>query len=315
MQRLAGIAVLSIAVVSLPACRPPAPAGETTEAATPGLGATPPSAAPVVQLPARSGSVRFAVIGDAGRGDRPQHEVAARMTEAHARFPFEFVLMVGDNIYEGSTAADYAKKFEQPYAPLLASGVRFFASLGNHDDPNQRFYEPFNMEGRRYYTFRPPAGALRAMTGSDVRFFALDSNYLDSAQLEWLDRELKQSDSRWKICFQHHPLYSSGRYARDGGALRRALEPLFTRHRVAAVFAGHEHFYERLHPQHGIQHFITGAAGSLRRGDLRQTTLTAAGFDEDYSFMLVEIADREMFFQAISRTGMTVDYGSITIDE
>jgi hypothetical protein len=39
--------------------------------------------------------------------------------------------------------------------------------------------------------------------------------------------------------------------------------------------------------------------------------MTAAGFDLDQTFMLVEIAGDQMRFQAISRTGLRVDSGVI----
>ena len=41
------------------------------------------------------------------------------------------------------------------------------------------------------------------------------------------------------------------------------------------------------------------------------TDQTAAYFDQDQSFMLVEIAGADMFFQTIARTGKTVDSGVI----
>src|SRR5579871_5663872 len=72
-----------------------------------------------ITLPLKSGSVRFAVIGDMGTGDAPQYEVAQRMLEFHQKFPFNFALMVGDNIYGGKTPADLQRKFEIPYKPLL----------------------------------------------------------------------------------------------------------------------------------------------------------------------------------------------------
>ena len=77
------------------------------------------------------------------------------------------------------------------------------------------------------------------------------------------------------------------------------------------VFAGHEHVYERIKPQKGIYYFTEGASGELRAGSLRQTDFKAAGFDRDCSFMLVEISGDELYFQAISRTGVTVDSGAI----
>jgi hypothetical protein len=78
---------------------------------------------------------------------------------------------------------------------------------------------------------------------------------------------------------------------------------------VQVVFAGHEHVYERVKPQKGIYYFTEGASGSLRKGNLRKNEQTAAGYDQDRSFMLVEIAGDELYFQTISRTGLTVDSG------
>ncbi len=80
---------------------------------------------------------------------------------------------------------------------------------------------------------------------------------------------------------------------------------------VDVVFSGHEHFYERLKPQNGIAYFISGAGGKLRRGDIRRVDPMAFGFDTDRSFMLVEIVDKEMYFQAISAAGKVVDSGVI----
>ena len=67
---------------------------------------------------------------------------------------FSFVIMLGDNIYGGDSPADFARKFEEPYKPLLDAGVKFYASLGNHDNPDERLYKLFNMGGERYYTSR-----------------------------------------------------------------------------------------------------------------------------------------------------------------
>jgi 3',5'-cyclic AMP phosphodiesterase CpdA len=260
-------------------------------------------------LPLRPGSIRFAVIGDSGRGDAAQHEVAEQMIKWRMVFPFDFVLMLGDNIYDSHTPRDYERKFEEPYRALLDSGVTFHAAIGNHDDPGQVFYAGFNMQGRRYHTFRKAEGPLGTITGAGVRFFALDSRSLDVEQLDWLREELASSGSAWKICYFHHPIYTSGRYRAGARALRLVLEPILVDGEVDVVLAGHEHFYERIHPQRGITYFISGAAGSLRRGDIRPSGLTARGFDEDYHFMLMEIAGNELYFQAISRKGQSVDAG------
>jgi hypothetical protein len=81
---------------------------------------------------------------------------------------------------------------------------------------------------------------------------------------------------------------------------------------VDVVFSGHDHIYERLKPQKGIHYFLAGSSGQLRKGDLRRSETTAAGFDADQAFMLVEIAGSELFFETISRTGVVVDAGAIS---
>ena len=257
-------------------------------------------------LPLRNNSIRFAVIGDSGTGDKGQYQIGELLADYRAKFPFEFVIMLGDNLYGGEGAKDYQRKFEAPYKAVLDAGVKFYASLGNHDNPNQRFYKLFNMDGQRYYQFKPKNG---------IRFFALDSNYMDRPQLEWLEKELRASGEEWKICFFHHPLYSSGERHGPDLELRSVLEPLFLKYGVNVVFSGHEHFYERLKPQNGIQYFISGGAGKVRKSNIASTSLTAKGFDQDLHFMLIEIDGDEFHFQAISRTGGTVDSGLIRRQE
>ena len=264
-------------------------------------------------LPLKAGSIRFAVIGDSGRGDAAQREVAAQMVAWRAKFPFDFAIMLGDNIYPPHTPSDYVTKFEEPYKALLDAGVTFQAAIGNHDEPSALNYANFNMKGERYYTFRKSEQRLAGLTGAAARFFVLDSRSFDPVQLDWLRAQLAASGSNWKICYFHHPLYTSGRYAAAARTLRSALEPILLAGDVDVVLSGHEHFYERLVPQHGISYFISGGAGSLRRGDIRRpSAIMARGFDTDYHFLLMEISGDELYFQAISRAGETIDAGVVT---
>jgi hypothetical protein len=263
-----------------------------------------PIAALRVVLPNAEGSLKFAVIGDGGTGGSGQAAVGQQMFEAHKAFPYGLVLMLGDNLYGRERPRDYERKFERPYKPLLDAGVKFYAALGNHDEREQRFYKHFNMGGQTYYSFKA--------SGQSVRFFALESDYMDRKQLDWIEEELRRSNDAWKIVFMHHPLYSSGRRHGSSVGLREALEPLFLKYGVSLVLAGHEHFYERLQPQNGIHYITQGAAGKLRRGNIRNNTgKTAVGFDTDLSFTIMEIDGDELHFQTISRRGETVDAGMI----
>ncbi len=89
------------------------------------------------------------------------------------------------------------------------------------------------------------------------------------------------------------------------------MEPLLVRYGVQVALSGHEHVYERIKPQKGITYFVAGSSGQLRKGDLQPSPDTAAGFDTDRAFMLVEITDATFVFKTISRTGVVVDSGAI----
>jgi 3',5'-cyclic AMP phosphodiesterase CpdA len=157
------------------------------------------------------------------------------------------------------------------------------------------------MNGQRYYTY----------TRANVRFLALDSNLMDRKQLEWIEATLRDAREEWKIPYFHHPLYSNAERHGASVELRVLLEPLFVKYGVNVVFSGHDHVYERIKPQKGIYYFVSGSAGQLRKGNMAPTDETAASFDQDLSFVAVEVAGSDMFFQTISRTGRTVDAGVI----
>lgn len=292
LRFLPALLVLAVATVVVTAVTEQAPRQPATAI----------SAAPQVKPPAGKDSLRFLVLGDTGTGDRAQYEVAAQAWKVHSVFPYEFAIMVGDNIYGSERPQDFAKKFELPYKPLLDANIAFYASLGNHDDPNQVYYKPFGMGGKRFYTYEK----------KDVRFFALDSNYMDKDQQAWLEKELSGSNAKWKIPYFHHPIYSSGGRHGSEVDLRTIVEPLFIKYGVNVVFAGHEHFYERLKPQKGIHYFTAGGSAKLRSGDIITGALTAKGFDTEQSFMVVEIDGDVLRFQTISRRGRVVDSGEIT---
>jgi hypothetical protein len=273
-----------------------------------GNGSTPiqkPAGAIALTLPNKADSLKFAVLGDFGTGSTEQYQLAEQMKRVHDIFPYELVTLVGDNLYGSERPQDFKKKFEDPYKPLLDAGVKFYASLGNHDAREQRYYKLFNMDGKLYYSFKP--------SKQSVRFFALESTYLDPEQVAWFEKELKDSNSEWKIPYFHHPPYSSGDRHGSDTRLREVLEPLFVRYNVSVVLTGHDHFYERMKPQNGIVYFVVGSGGQLRKGNIdKGSGLTAAGNDQDQSFMAAEINGDEMWFNAVSRTGQVFDSGVIT---
>jgi predicted phosphodiesterase len=285
-------------------CGVQAPRGPVQVDASPDQPAKPPAQAET-PMPNKDGTLKFAVLGDFGDGSRGQMEMAAEMARVYKRFKYEFVITVGDNIYGSERPQDFSRKFEIPYKPLLDADVKFYASLGNHDSPEQAHYKLFNMEGKKYYTMNP--------NKQSAKFFALESTYLEPEQVKWIEKELGESRENWKIPFFHHPPYSSGERHGSHETHRTLLEPLFVKHNVSVVFTGHDHFYERTKPQKGIVYFVVGSGGKLRDGNIaRNSPLTEKGFDTDLAFLIAEIDGDDLYFNAISRTGAVIDSGKIT---
>jgi hypothetical protein len=259
--------------------------------------------------PAPVEAVRFIAFGDSGTGDNAQHDLARVMASHHWEQLYDTALMLGDNIYPDGNIADIQGKFERPYSELLRRGVLFQAALGNHDVKRGREaqinYPKFNMGGRPYYSFTKGSGL--------VEFFALDSTNFDVRQRRWLEDTLATSRASWKIAYFHHPLFSSSDRHGSSLGLRSDLEPLLIKYGVAATFSGHDHTYERVKPQQGVQYFVSGAGGKLRRGDLdRESPFYASGHDETNSFISVEITRDRFSFKTIDVKGKVVDQGEVT---
>jgi hypothetical protein len=259
-----------------------------------------------------SGGLRFAVVGDTGTGESYQLKIARQMLNEHRRRPFDFVLMTGDNIYGGDFKR-IGKVFEEPYRGLLERGVKFFATLGNHDircDEEEMSYAGFNMGGRRAYSFAP--------AGDLVEFFTLDSTSLLEGkhldQLPWLESALAASRARWKIAFFHHPPYSPGTRHGNNGDMISTVVPILKRGGVRVVFTGHEHFFARLPAIDGIDYIISGAGGKLHKGGLREAGGTIlAGNDQLRHFLIVTLAEDRLSFAAIDENGRTIHRASIRL--
>jgi predicted MPP superfamily phosphohydrolase len=253
--------------------------------------------------------IKFIAIGDFGTGDDSQTGIAAQMLGDHKTSPLDFVIAVGDNIYPDGGGRHFAKKFERPYAGLIREGVKFHAVLGNHDVKDGRRdqcqYPLFNMNGKCYYTVKKGDGL--------AEFFMIDSTAFDMTQAGWLEGVLKESTAKWKVAVFHHPIYSSGEEHGSDLGLRRGIEPLLTRYGVNVVLSGHDHIYERVKLQQGVQYFVTGAGGKVRPGDVNlRSSLRAMSYDQDNHCLQMVIEDHQIGFQTITRSGAVIDRGAIT---
>ena len=211
---------------------------------------------PARQVPLPENGVRFAVIGDFGTDGEPQRAVASVMCELHKRARFDDVVTTGDNVYPSGHPDDFQEHFKDPYECLAEQGVRWHATLGNHDVMTAggvfEIRDPAFGMPDRYYAWRL----------GPVRFTMLDSNNLDPVQLEWMRARLEGARAApWSVVVFHHPVFSGGAHYGHTPGLDALLGETFASTGVDLVLNGHEHLYSRADDA-GVAYVVTGGGGA-----------------------------------------------------
>lgn len=247
--------------------------------------------------------VRFGVFGDSGGG-----ELQSAVTEQLGTVSMDLLLHVGDIAYGRGSLAQLEQQFFTEYAALLDQ-IPAFPVPGNHDygtDDAAPFRQVFALPENgtpdgleRWYSF----------DFGDVHFVGLDTERVGAAQIEWLDEDLSRNALPWTVVFLHRPPFSSG----DHGSslrVRDAFVPLFERHGVAVVFAGHDHDYERTQAIEGVTYIVTGGGGHNTRA-VGWSSFTAYAEDVLH-FVYAEVEGDRLSVHAIDATGREFD--SVRID-
>ena len=286
--------------------------------------------------PALAQSLRFGVIGDSGAGDANQRAVARQMEIFHKQHRWQFVLMLGDNIYETGDPRDFDKKFKNVYQNLVADGVRFHAALGNHDRLHplgrkglaQVEDDAFGFLGREdeYELAAGPTVAAKRLArflclNSDAWLEDLDARRYPARRLARLRAWLRNSGQfQWNFVFFHNPIYSFVRSRNYGlfsdrlghgpeEALRQILEPEMIG-KVDVVLCGHEHFYQKIRPQSGIHHIISGGGSKIRKGVVKDHPQVESAA-EALHFVDFQVSETQIQYQAVSDKGIRLHAGTI----
>jgi hypothetical protein len=237
--------------------------------------------------------VRFLAFGDSGAGGSDQHV----LTEQMHTVPYDLIVHTGDLAYDSGTIGEFEDTVFAIYAPLFQH-LPFFPAAGNHEYKTQSaapFRAVFALPGNeRWYSY----------DWGRIHFAALDTESDYATQARWLDEDLAATTLPWKIVYFHKPPYSSGSHGSDA-SLRSALAPVLEKHGVQLVLAGHDHNYERMIPQRGVHHIVTGGGGKGTRtvGSSSFTALSVAVIH----FLYVEVGVEELVVHAIDATGREFD--------
>jgi predicted phosphodiesterase len=239
--------------------------------------------------------VRFLVLGDSGGGGTDQYALRDQMDTV----PFDLMLHIGDLAYDNGTMQELEDKVFGVYADVLKN-IPLFPIAGNHEYNTGKaapYRAVFNLPaygGENYYSY----------DWGRVHFAAIDTEQDYASQIAWLDRDLAASDALWKIVYTHKPPYSSGEHGSDT-KLRALLEPVVQKHGVQLVLSGHDHDYERMKPQHGVNYIVTGGGGVGTRpvGSSDFTAFSAEVIQLAYG----EVFDDKLVLHVIDATGREFD--------
>jgi len=260
----------------------------------------------------------FTVIGDTQANPIITGKIAKLMWDRRPNF----VVHCGDVVDDGGSKRMWTDELFKPSAELFGH-VAVFPTIGNHEKNHPHYYKYFSLPKPEYY-YRYRYG--------NIDFFSIDTNKIvkpGSEQYTWLDQELAKSDATFKICYHHHPAYSSdsddyGKTnagpGRMGDLNARELVALYEKHNVDIVMNGHIHLYERSWPirankvdrQKGVIYLTSGGGGGRLEDFAPTPTWFKAECRVDFHFCCFTVHQNKMNFKAFDQDGKLFDYFELT---
>ena len=240
-----------------------------------------------------SNRINLVNIGDHGSGGNPGTRAVADLVLGDLR-P-ELVFTNGDNaggLHLGLTYEDS----NWMYRSYIDAGL-FLPTPGNHDtdvDGGDLYRQYFKVP--RYY----------ARTAGDVLLVSVDSTNLDSAQKAWAQQTLQNSRSPWKFVFTHYAPYCSG-----GHGSHPHTQLPWHAWGADAVFAGHNHVYERLERGSDI-YFVNGLGGRSRYQFDTPLPSSVTRYRDDYGCIHITGNRTSLTIQFISQSGRLIDTREIS---
>ena len=220
--------------------------------------------------------VRFLALGDCGSGFAQQYNVKKAINFYRQNNYINGVLLLGDNAYVSGTQDEYQLGFFNPYKNnFIFNSSCIYAAPGNHDYAND-YNLSLSHQVPYYEIFKTPQNAelgglasnhkeFYSYNYANAHFISLDSYGIENGmyhlwdslgpQYQWLEQDLQQDHSMWKIVYFHHPPFTMGTHNSDSEAdlilIRQNIARLLEKYGVDLVINGHSHNYERSWLQKG----------------------------------------------------------------
>ncbi|MFS0723055.1 metallophosphoesterase [Paenibacillus sp. 1P07SE] len=206
----------------------------------------------------------FIYVADSQGGNTNDYVVWSNTLRAALdKFPeSQFLVHAGDLVDAGPYESQWFDFFTQPQDILMNLPIQ--ATVGNHEPPftyENNFYHHLNYPVGEINN-PLPEGSVYGFDYGDARIMVMNTMDMNwnaamrdsfEEQIEWLRKEVAQTDKKWKIVVGHKGIYSLGGHSDEAEIrdLRKQLFPVFDELGIDMVLQGHDHSYVRTYQMYG----------------------------------------------------------------
>ncbi len=217
-----------------------------------------------------------------------------------------FQIISGDQVNDGLYRNHWDELFA--YTGFINHRIPMMTVPGNHD--NRAGLGAWMFQEMFSYPKNGPEGVPSEQTYSfrykNALFLMLDATSPLTAQNDWIENQLSNTDADWKIVVTHFPPYN---FSSPYYNIQREWIPLFDKYQVDLVLSGHIHYYMRSHPMKAGEVVAAPEKGSVyvisvaqpaRDRDIGQESYAAMRESKGHQYLHIQIEGNLLRYSAIN---------------